>query len=373
MHIFIDARGLENNVDGIGQFTLHILKRLSQFSTTRFSVLIRDDLRDSLQTAGNIDYIKTNIRRFTIGEGYKIKRLITVSKPDLYLNISPYLSGNFPCKRYLIIHDLLSTHFKGHFKGMGILKGFLAKQYFRYKTAESVARADGIITVSQHSKTKICRYYKFDKLKIAVVYGGVDEQFDYCPDDKKKREFIHRHGLTKDFFLHVGNLKPYKNITNIIKAYADFVKKYPDSHKELVLTGNCGRGYRCTIDLIDSLQLRDKIKVLGYIDVIEMPFLYNLSCGLFFPSLEEGGGLPVLEAMRCKIPVVTSKGTATEELAGGHAFLVNPRSIDSLVEGLEYLAFSAKDVNKINAAYAHAKEFTWDKTVSNIMRIIMEK
>ena len=373
MHIFIDARGLENNVDGIGQFCLQILNRLSQFSDTLFSVLIRDDLQEALQTAHNITYIKTGIRRFTIGEGFMIKRLVVAARPDLYINISPYLCGKFPCRKYLIIHDLLSTHFKGHFKGMGFIKEFLASLYFRHTTAESIAQADGIITVSQHSKRKIGAYYKTGSLKIGVVYGGVDEQFEQCLDNIKKQEFIQKHGLSRDFFLHVGNLKPYKNITNIIKAYDCFVKKHPEDRRELVLTGNRGRGYACAMNLVDSLKLRNRIKILGYIDAREMPLLYSISCGLFFPSIEEGGGLPVLEAMRCKTPVVTSQGTATEELAGGHAFLVNPQSIASLVDGLEHLAFSVKDVNKINTAYAHAAEFTWDKTAHNIMRIILEK
>jgi glycosyltransferase involved in cell wall biosynthesis len=124
---------------------------------------------------------------------------------------------------------------------------------------------------------------------------------------------------------------------------------------------------------IDKYNLSSKIKMLGYLDNSEIPLLYQSSLGLFFPSLEEGQGLPVLEAMCCKTPVVTSRNTATEEIAGGHAFLVDPKDLTSLFKGLEYLAFTEKNTGKIKEAYLHARNFTWDKTVKEIMEIILKQ
>jgi glycosyltransferase involved in cell wall biosynthesis len=380
MNIFIDARGLENRIDGIGQFTLQILNRLPYYDKAYYSVLIRDDLHKVLLTgshilpsAPHINYIKTEVRRFSIGEGHKLNSLIKQLKPNLYFNTSPYISGNFSCMRLMILYDLLSTHFKGHFRGMGLFKEFLARRYFRYQTRKSIRRADGIITISNHSKKNIGSHYRVDGSRISVVYGGVDKQYDFPIDEGKKQEFMSKYNLGGKYFLHVGNLKPYKNITGIIKAYDYFVRKYPESNIRFVFTCNHGRGHDDAIRLIRSLQLDEKITMIGYLDAQDMPILYTSSLGLFLPSLEEGEGLPVLEAMCCKTPVVTSRGTATEEIAGGHAFLVDPHSIPSLVEGLEYLAFTQKDPDKINKAYAHAKEFTWDKAVDSIMQLLLKK
>jgi glycosyltransferase involved in cell wall biosynthesis len=371
MHVFIDARGLENKVDGIGQFTLQLINKFPAVADHSFSILCRDDLQIQLPPAPNITYLKTALRRFSLRESHALVALVASIKPDFYFNTSSYMPAKFECRRVMMLYDLLSTHFKGNFKGMGFFKGFCARRYFRYQTKRSIIKADGIITISNYSKKKICLHYKTSESKISVVYGGVDGHFDFGPDENRKREFVKRHGLEREFFLHVGNLKPYKNISGIIRAFGCFVKKHPESLIDFVFTGNHGRGYDDTVHLITSLNLCTRIKMLGYIDTKELPLLYTASLGLFFPSLEEGEGLPVLEAMCCKTPVVTSMGTATEEIAGGHSFLVDPTSSESLLSGLDFLAFSPKDPEKIDKAYSYAKEFTWEKTVDAVLKSIL--
>jgi glycosyltransferase involved in cell wall biosynthesis len=373
MHVFIDARGLENKIDGIGQFTIQIINRLSDRKNHGFSVLIRDDLALPLPSAPNITYLKTALRRFTLREGSAMASLVASARPDLYFNTSPYIPARFRCKRVMMLYDLLSTHFKGHFKGMGFFKEFFARRYFRHQTRSSLSKADHVITISDFSRKKIRSQYDVSESRITVAYGGVDKQYDSSVDDAKRQEFLGRLGLEQGFFLHVGNLKPYKNITNIIKTFAAFVGKHPQSRQRFVFTGNRGRGYDDAVRLIAELNLNDRVKMLGYLDAMEIPLLYTSSAGLFFPSLEEGEGLPVLEAMCCRTPVVTSRGTATEEIAGGYAFLVDPCDPASLLEGLEYLAFSEKDKNRIDSACAHAKKFTWAKTVDVILGVLLEK
>jgi|GEM_PF-5670526 glycosyltransferase involved in cell wall biosynthesis len=370
MHIFIDARGLENRIDGIGQFAVNILSRLPAYGNTRFTVLVRDDLKCELPTARHIAYIRTPTRRFTIGEAGKIRSLVSTIGPDLYFNLSSYIPDKIPCPSCMMLYDLLSTHFKGHFQGMGAVKGFLARRYFRYRVKNSIVRARKIITISNYSRDQICSRYRVSPSKILVVYGGVDAR--YCANgDRDKQNFIAETGLKEKFFLHVGNLKPYKNIKNIIRSYAAFAQKYPASDIGFAFTGSRGRGYREAVRMISSLKLGDKVKLLDYVDKSKMPLLYGSSTGLFFPSKEEGFGLPVLEAMCCRTPVVTSRGTATEEIAGGHAFLVEPRSTGSLLTGLEYLAFAEKDARKIDAAFGYAKSFTWDKAVDAIITALL--
>jgi glycosyltransferase involved in cell wall biosynthesis len=371
MHIFIDARSLENRIDGIGQFALQILTRLPRYTRARFSVLVRNDLDFELPASQHITYLRTAIRRFTIGEAGRICSLVSAACPDIYFNLSSYIPRDISCPSYMMLYDLLSTHFRGHFRGMGILKGFLARRYFRYRVKNSITRATGIFTISNYSREQICTHYKVSSSKINVVYGGVDNQYCFSDNESDKKDFLNKIGLRGKFFLHVGNLKPYKNIGNIIRSYGVFTRRHSESSIEFVFTGGRGRGYREAVRLISSLRLSNKIKILDYIDEHDMPLLYNSSVGLFFPSREEGLGLPVLEAMCCKMPVVTSRGTATEEIAGGHAFLVDPRSTESLVRGLEYLAFAEKNAGKIDAAAVYARAFTWDKTVDTIVTALL--
>ncbi len=371
MHIFIDARGLENKIDGIGQFTIQILSRLHLYTADKFTVLILDNLGLSLPSSPNVSYIRTTVRRFTLAEGSRIQSIVNGQHPDLYLNMSPYIVGRITCPRYMMLYDLLATHFKGLFKGMGFYKEFLARRFFRFQTRRSIRSANGIITISHHSKEKICSYYNINKDFVGVVYGGVDIRCDPCADPQKISAFRNKYNLADKFILHVGNLKPYKNIINIIAAFNLFTIKHPDSSVQFVFTGNKGRGYAEAMAQIAKYNLSTKVKMLGYLDSSEIPLLYQASAGLFFPSLEEGQGLPVLEAMCCKTRVVTSRNTATEEIAEGHAFLVDSKNQTSLLEGLEYLAFTEKDEDKIQRAYLHARKFTWDRTVQDIMKIIL--
>ncbi len=372
MHVLIDGRGLENKIDGIGQYVLNTVIRLPRFTTARYTVLVQNDLARPLPPSPNVTYLKTCIKRFSLDEGIGLRRVVSKVAPDLYFNFSSYVPGKIPCRQSMMVHDLLSTHFRGNFRGLGVAREFLARSFFRYQMRKSIREADRIVTNSIYSRDKICHYYVFDKRKIAVAYGGVDERFYLHDGGETERKISPHYVLPEKFFLHVGNLKPYKNIDNIIRSYARFRDKHPTCDVGLVFTGGRGRGYREAKRLIDSLNLNRTVKIVGHIDESDLAFVYAGSVGLFFPSLEEGLGLPVLEAMCCKTPVVTSRGTATEEIAGGHAFLVDPRSIESLVGGLEHLAFKGGDPNTITVAYEYAKKFTWDRTVALIMESLLE-
>jgi glycosyltransferase involved in cell wall biosynthesis len=367
MHILMDCRGLGNQIDGIGQYTNGIIRNLPDCQDTFFTLIINKSLNSSLPQANNIKYIASSIERYRFSENSEVQAIIRRISPDLYFNTSPYVPGRLECPSFFVLHDLLNITFKGHFSGMSAIKRCLARLYFRYVTSKSIRLAKGVITVSDYSKKKIIKYYNISPEAIKVVYEAADSSYNPIDHQPALDSFRSKHGLPEHFMLHVGNLKPYKNISNILFAFREFKTNFPDSDLKLVFTNKAGRGYTTTLELIKKLQLEGHVILFDYFVPAEMPFLYHLSKGLFFPSLEEGFGLPIIEAMCCKTPVVTSLGTATEEISNGQAFLVDPTSIQSLVKGIKYLENRQATPVMIEKAYAYAKSLSWRKTTDEII------
>lgn len=369
MDIVIDARGIENNIDGIGRFTLNILKNLKTYNDFHFHVIILNHLKIKLPKSDNISYIRLNAHRFSLFEIISIPKIVNKISPDIYLNTSPYILFGINSKCIFVVHDLMACNFKPFFANSSFFKRIFARQYFRTLMKISLKKATRVITMSKFTANEIVKYYKYNNSQIDIVHEASEFKFEKDITEKDKKKVQKELGLPEKYFLHVGNLKPYKNITNILIAYHRFLQKKESNYNiKFIFTGNkTSRGYKNFIAIKEKFNLNKQTILLENIENSKIPLLYNLSLGLFFPSIMEGFGLPILEAMACKTPVVTSKNIPTEQVAGGHAFLVDSYSIDSLAEGLEHLA-SIKDLNKIKAAFTYALSFSWEKTTELIIK-----
>ena len=369
MVIVIDARGIENRIDGIGRFTLNVIRNLKGFTDCRFIIITLTKLQIKLPEFENVTYLNYTIPRFSFREIVKLPRIVNKISPDLYLNTSPYLFPGIKSKCIMILHDLMACNFKPFFKDSNFFKKIFARQFFKLLMRFSIKKATRVITVSNFTANEIIKNYKIKSSIIDIVYEASEFKLEKDLTNLEREKILKELELPEKFFLHVGNLKPYKNIHNILVAYHKFLQKDKNNRNiKFVFTVNKNlKEYIVFYDYLKKYHLIKNIIQLEYIDNEKLPLLYNVSLGLFFPSLVEGFGLPVLEAMACRTPVVTSKSIATEEIANGNAFLVDPDSIASLVKGLEYLATGRK-LNRMNEAFEHALSFTWDKTTEMIIQ-----
>ncbi len=338
MHLLIDARALKNRIDGIGQYTLNILSVLPKIQGYRFSVILAANLEVPLpKEQEHIKYYKTYAKRYGLIEYFYLRKKISLLKPDAFFSTSPYLYPFLGCPSFFTLHDLFNVAFPSHFSDMPLIKAIVARIFFRLLTFVSVKSATSTFTVSNYSKAKIIDYYKLPPKNVCVVKQSINPLFfkEYTNDAISL--FNIKNSMPKRFILHVGNLKPYKNIEGILHAFAKYLALTNDTTLKLIFTSKSGRGYKQAIATINKLSIQDRVEMREYFSAEDMPLLYRSSIGLFFPSLEEGFGLPVVEALHCGTPVVTSRGTSTEEVANGHAFLVNPIDIDDMVKGLYFL------------------------------------
>lgn len=234
----------------------------------------------------------------------------------------------------------------------------------------SVNRADKIITVSESSKNDIIKYLKVPSSKIEIVYNGVDyDRFNKDYSNDEKRAVKNKYSLPEKYMLYMGTLEPRKNIESIVKAYSVFKKNY-NSKIKLVIAGKKGWLFESIFQLMERLNLEDEVIFTDYVDEEDKPIIYQMSSLFVFPSIYEGFGIPVLEAMAASVPVITSNVSSLPEVAGDAAILVSPKDIDAIAENMnKILTDNRLRESLINKGHIQAKKFTWEASAEKLYKI----
>ena len=265
-------------------------------------------------------------------------------------------------KYILAIHDIIYEHYPEYFKMHEMIRLKMTTRY-------SAKRASHVVTCSKSSKNDLMRFYGIPSEKITVVYLGKNESFKPIRDESKLNEIRKKYGLGEKFILYVGNIQPRKNLARLAQAFSIFKKDKSIPHK-LVIVGNKAWLYSDTFKEIRDLGLESEIIITGYVPDEELPLLYNAADSFVYPSLFEGFGFPVLEAMACGTPVITSNYSSLPEVAGDAARLVNPLSIDEIVQAMrELITNEALRMSLKEKGLKQAEKFTWQKTAEQMLEL----
>jgi glycosyltransferase involved in cell wall biosynthesis len=236
--------------------------------------------------------------------------------------------------------------------------------------------ADAIITVSQWSKADAIRLYGIPEHKITVIYEGVHPRF--LPPTADDVAAVRRtYNLPERFILYVGTIEPRKNLGVLVDAYALLRKQGVCSDVRLVIAGKMGWLYEPFLQHLRELGLQDEVLLPGFIADEDLPALYGAGGVFAFPSLFEGFGLPVLEAMACGAPVVCSNASSLPEVAGDAALLVDPHDTSSLAAAMQRVLTDAELRAKLSAqGIVQARRFTWEQAARQtaaVYRQVYEK
>lgn len=235
--------------------------------------------------------------------------------------------------------------------------------------AKIVRRADAIIAVSKTTRKDVLRIYGFDEKRIYVVEHGVEENFKPLISSGLLEEVRGMYGLPEKFVLYVGTLEPRKNHVRLIQAFRLMCERHPNQYS-LVICGKKGWMYDEIFNVANSPGLREKVLFIGYVPDEHLPFLYNLAGAVVYPSLYEGFGLPVIEAMACGKPVLTSNRGVLAEVAGDGALLVNPEDEDEMANGLHRLVFDNELRERLKVSgLKKASEFTWERAAKATLQV----
>jgi glycosyltransferase involved in cell wall biosynthesis len=231
------------------------------------------------------------------------------------------------------------------------------------------ARADLIITISEFSKKEIMELYGVKPEKIKVVYLGFDERrFSLVHENDKT--VLEKYKITQPYLLYVGRLEKKKNIAGMVLAFALAKEKFPEL--KLVLAGSSGNQFEEIKKIISDHKLRNEVIITGYLAEADLPSLYSQAEIFLFPTLYEGFGLPILEAMASGVPVITSNFAPHTEVGGGAAYYADPYSPQALSDAIiKVLADPQLKQSLIEKGLARAKEFSWRQTAEEIYKIII--
>jgi glycosyltransferase involved in cell wall biosynthesis len=230
--------------------------------------------------------------------------------------------------------------------------------YFRKMIRASAERADALVCVSQHTATRL-QAVLAPRVPVEVITHGVDHR-RFQPEDEGDLEHLAAMGVRQPFVAFTGTLEPRKNVPALVRAVARLAPSHPEL--QLVLAGHRGWGGAEVDASLVASGLGERVVQLGYVDDDVLPALYRRAAAVAYPSLEEGFGLPALEALACGAAVVTSSGSAMEEVVGDAALLVRPGDEAGLIEAIEALVTGGPELNKLRAAGPGvAAGHTWER------------
>jgi glycosyltransferase involved in cell wall biosynthesis len=232
------------------------------------------------------------------------------------------------------------------------------------------ARSKAIITVSNYEKQRIISRLGIEESKIKVIYNGLNENHFRITHNKEELQRVKRtYNLPEKFILFLGNPSGRKNPTGVIEAYLMYCSKVQNP-LPLVTPGLGAKYIAMAMRNLKVHNGNEKFITPGYIREEDLPYVYNLSSMFLFPSLSEGFGMPVLEAMACGTPVVTSKISSMPEIAGEGALLVDPLSPPSIADAVVQLHSNEElRVEKIQEGLINVKRFSWTRTAEQVLEV----
>ncbi len=313
-----------------------------------------------------IEYLKRALTKYFPENDYFFFTKEKTFPTDIDLFHYPYFEPFFltlpiikKYKRVVTVHDLTPLLYPQHFPA-GI------KGKIRWKIQkQSLRKSDGLITDSCTSQRDIARILKIKKKQISVAYLAAVEEFRQLENGKWRQQIIDKFQIPEKFVLYVGDVTWNKNLPMLIEAIKEV-------NLTLVMVGkalterNFDKTNPWNNDLIKAQKMIEGDKRfirLGFISTQDLLELYNAATVFVFPSIYEGFGLPILEAMQSGCPVVMAKVGALKEIGGDAAYYVNPFNINSIAQGIEKVFFTKKLQEKLSKkGIEQAKKFSWQKT-----------
>jgi glycosyltransferase involved in cell wall biosynthesis len=364
MRIAFDGTTLRPGRTGVGYYTEHLLHHLAAQAPGDEFVVVSNrpvdttrPLPPSVRIAGSSWRVPRMVWMQTLAP--RMLRRCEVDLVHFTNGMIPVASG---VPTVVTIHDMSLTLYPRYHPARRVLLN-------RPLVDLAARRADAIITVSQSAKRDIVRLYGLSPERVHVVHEAAAPSFRPVHDSAERERVRRRYGLADRFILYVGTIEPRKNLPNLIEGFARR-RKSGDLPHQLVCAGPYGWLSRDIEDRIERLQVEDAVRFTGYLPFDDLPALYSLAEMFVFPSLYEGFGLPVIEAMACGTPVITGHVAALSEVAGGAVEHVDRLDAESLGEAMTSLARSRERRENFSAlGLRRAHSFSWERAARETLDV----
>jgi glycosyltransferase involved in cell wall biosynthesis len=282
----------------------------------------------------------------------------------VFVSCDGFCSIHTKVPQCLVLHDVAFLHYPSFIKKSHLL-------FYKRYTAKFLSKAASVVTVSEFSKQDIIKQYKTEAAKIDVVLNGVKEIFQPV-NDEDKAAIKNNYTDGKEYFIYAGAIHPRKNLMNLLKAFSVF-KKRQQTNMKLMLVGRLAWKYETFEKDLKSYKYRNDVVMTGYVEDKELVSLIGSAYGMIYPSLFEGFGVPVLEAMRCDVPVITSADSAMQEIAKDAALYFDASSHTDMADKM-MLLYKDENLRKdlILKGRQIAKQYNWHKTADLLWQSIQK-
>lgn len=369
MKIAVNTRLLiENKLDGIGWFTYHSLKRITQnHPEHHFYFLFDRQYSKKFIFSNNITPIIVGPQTrhpflwsfwLKISVARKLKKI----KADLFISPDGFLPSQLKIPSLNVIHDINFAHFPQDLP-------FFSRHFYNFQFPKFAQKATHIATVSEYSKNDLINMYNVEPNKISVVYNGSDEIYKPVSINSANK-IKEKYSAGYDFFIFVGSVHPRKNLIRLIKAFDRFKEKSSFKHK-LLIVGDLFFKNSNLFNIYNSLKFKNDIIFTGRMEIEKLSLLVASATAMTFVPYFEGFGIPILEALNCDTPVISSNITSMPEVAGDAALYIDPYNIDEISQAMIKIV-DDKNLRKslIEKGRIQRQKFSWDKTADKLWNAI---
>jgi glycosyltransferase involved in cell wall biosynthesis len=364
MRIGIDATALPPQAVGAANYIINLIQTLLRIDATNeyviFSKLAHASLFDSTRAEIVQAVLPSPVLRIA-WEQTALPFLARQRRLDLLHSPHYTMPLAKTCRVIVTIHDL--TFFLDPQMHLPYKRIF-----FRTMIPLSARRADALITISESTRQDLLRFLPLDARRVTAIPLGVAARFSPLDDAAATDKIRNKYRLPARFILAVGVLEPRKNLPTLVRAFRALVEQgLPHS---LVLVGHKGWMFDELFRTIANLDLAQRVIFTGYVPEEELPLVYNAADLFVYPSLYEGFGLPILEAMACGVPVITSNLSSMPEVAGDAGILVDPNDVNALADAMtRVLTDRVLRATLAAKGLARARSFSWERMAQETLAV----
>lgn len=374
MRIGIEGQRLfRKKKHGMDMVALELIRNLILIDKeNEYFVFVKPDEDRCLKSVDNFTIIELAGGSYPQWEQISLPKAVKQYKLDILHCTSNTAPLKCDAKLILTLHDIIYMEKLNLFKKGATNYQRFGNLYRRWIVPRILNRSEKVITVSEFERKRIRDFFGLSDQKLVSIYNGVGTHFIPIREVDKLTEVRQKYALPDDYFFFLGNTDPKKNTPGVIQAYGQYLEK-SKSDVKLVMLDYEEESLKALLSGLGMSWLRDFIHLTGYVHNQDLPGIYS-QCRIFlYPSLRESFGIPVLEAMACGVPVITSNTSSMPEVSGGAAILVNPHNPQELTREMIRLDHPS-DLREelIGKGLQRAADFTWETMARHVLACYRE-
>ena len=362
MRIAFDLRRIKN--PGIGRYMQCLVEAvLARETSHEFLLILPPDAQEMISVNGHrATKFPCGLKYYSVREQVELPRILRANKIDLLHSPHFMVPLRRSCASVVTIHDVIYLACKED------LPSRAGRLYYRGMMATSVRLADRIITVSEFSRSDIVRRLHVDPRKIEVIHSGISPAFQRATDFSRLAEVRRKFAIDKEFILYAGIYKPRKNHAGLLVAFSHLMAN--GLCAKLVIAGPMNEGEAELKKLACELEISESVIFTGRVDDLDLCALYSGARVYACPSLYEGFGFTVLEAMACGAPVVCSRETSLPEVAGDAALYADSRDPQEFAQALSRVFNDEKlRTELVERGYKNCARFSWNQAAAKTIDV----